>query len=88
MTVFVFPQPQYVACSECGACVPRWEASDHECDKERWLDFQLIRLRDATARFEHDFAAWATTRRGRFEVFYAERTRPPCVAPPLEGGRR
>jgi hypothetical protein len=74
--MFVFPQPQYIACSECGACVPRWEADDHVCDEERWLDYQLVRLRPDIARFEADFGQWLETGRGRFERFYAERSRP------------
>ena len=73
--MFVFPQPQYIACPECGACVPRWEADDHVCDQDRWLDYQLVRLRPDIARFEADFLGWLTTPEGRFEAFYAERSR-------------
>jgi hypothetical protein len=76
LTVFVFPQPQYVACSECGVCMPRWEADDHVCDKERRLDYQVGRLREAITAFEYDLGQWLATRTGRFAVFYAERTRP------------
>lgn len=74
--MFVFPQPQYIACSECGACVPRWEADEHVCDRERWLDYQLVRLRPEIARFETDFRDWLVTSEGRFEQYYAERSRP------------
>lgn len=74
--VFVFPHPQYAACSECGACVPRWDASEHICDKERWLDYQIVRLRPQIAKLECDFGEWCATSAGRFSVFYAERTRP------------
>jgi hypothetical protein len=74
--MFVFPQPQYIACSECGACVPRWEDDDHVCDEDRWLDYQLVRLRPDIARFEADFGQWLETEAGRFERFYAERSRP------------
>ena len=74
--MFVFPQPQYIACAECGACVPRWEADEHECDQERWLDYQLVRLRPDIARFETDFRTWTETPAGRFELYYAEYRRP------------
>ena len=74
--MFVFPQPQYIACPECGACVPRWEADDHVCDRERWLDYQLVRLRPDIARFEADLREWLATPAGRFELFYARRSRP------------
>ncbi len=73
--MFVFPQPQYIACSECGACVPRAEADEHVCDRERWLDYQLVRLRPEIARFEDDLVEWLHTDEGRFERYYAERSR-------------
>jgi hypothetical protein len=75
-SMFVFPQPQYIACAECGACVPRWESDEHVCDQERWLDYQLVRLRPEIARFESDFREWLGTDRGQFELFYARRSRP------------
>jgi hypothetical protein len=74
--MFVFPQPQYLACPECGECVHRQARSSHECDPQRWLDYQLVRLRPGIARFEADLAVWAETTEGRFAVFYAERSRP------------
>jgi hypothetical protein len=75
LSMFVFPQPQYIACAECGACVPRWESDEHVCDEERWLDYQLVRLRPHIARFEADFREWLTTGRGQFELYYARRSR-------------
>jgi hypothetical protein len=74
--MFVFPQPQYIACSECGACVPRWEAEEHTCDEDRWLDYQIVRLRPDIARFETAFREWLVTDEGQFELYYAERRRP------------
>jgi hypothetical protein len=73
--MFVFPQPQYVACADCGACVPRWESDEHVCDENRWLDYQLVRLRPEIARFEADLRDWLGTVRGMFELYYAERSR-------------
>jgi hypothetical protein len=74
-SMFVFPQPQYIACADCGACVPRWEAEEHVCDRDRWLDYQLVRLRPHIARFEVDFREWLATGEGQFERYYAERSR-------------
>lgn len=73
--MFVFPQPQYVACSQCGACVPRWEADEHVCDRDRYLDYQLVRLRPEIHRFESDVNNWLETPEGKFEEYYAERNR-------------
>ncbi len=74
--MFVFPQPQYIACADCGACVPRAEADDHVCDEERLLDYQLVRLRPDIARFEAELGEWLSTGAGKFECYYAERSRP------------
>jgi hypothetical protein len=74
--MFVFPQPQYIACADCGACVPRSEAEEHVCDRDRWLDYQLVRLRPDIARFESDYRQWAESPEGRFEIYYASRCRP------------
>lgn len=73
--MFVFPQPQYIACADCGACVPRWESEEHVCNEDRWLDYQVVRLRPEIARFEADFREWLATGEGRFELYYAERSR-------------
>ena len=73
--MFVFPQPQYVACPDCGACVPRAQSEEHVCDAERRLEYQLVRLRPEIARFEDDLAEWLASSEGRFERFYAERSR-------------
>lgn len=74
--MFVFPQPHYIACADCGACVPRWESEQHVCNQDRWLDYQLVRLRPEIARFEADVRDWLVTAAGRFELYYAERSRP------------
>lgn len=68
---------KYVSCVECGACVPRNEIDEHDCDSDRWLDYQLVRLRPRIYCFEADYRAWLEGKEGMFEVFYAERTRPP-----------
>src|SRR5581483_7746920 len=68
-----FPQPRYVPCDSCGQPVPREELERHACDRERWLDYQIVALRPQIRRVERDFAAWLETPAGRFEQFYARR---------------
>lgn len=70
-----FPQPQHVACSECGAAVERPMFDDHVCDRERLLDYQLFQLRDEVAALEIDLAAYLDSPAGRFELWCAERDR-------------
>jgi hypothetical protein len=62
-------------CHECGASVDRSEAAQHECDRERWLDFKLFGLRHEVERFERQLGDWLVTPQGRFEAFYAARGR-------------
>lgn len=66
---------RYMPCTDCGASVERTEAELHECDEERRLDFLVFGLRDELERFEHQLAAWLESARGRFEAFYAARSR-------------
>jgi hypothetical protein len=40
--MFGFVQPQYRPCGECGASVPVSEEDTHECDRQRWLDYQMF----------------------------------------------
>jgi hypothetical protein len=70
-----FPQARYMPCSECGASVASFDLGGHVCERERWLDYQLFGLRDELARFEADLGAYLATPAGRFELWYAERTR-------------
>lgn len=70
-----FFRPQYMPCSECGASVAASEVDEHVCDEDRRLDYQLFGLRDAVARFEAELSAYLATPHGRFELWYAERTR-------------
>jgi hypothetical protein len=43
--MFGFMQPQYWPCGECGASVPVSEEDTHECDRQRWLDYQMFQHR-------------------------------------------
>jgi hypothetical protein len=70
-----FPQPQHVACSDCGAAVERSLLDEHVCDRDRLLDYQLFELRDEVAAVEGDLAAYLDSPAGRFELWYAERDR-------------
>jgi hypothetical protein len=73
--MFVLQPPRYIPCPECNACVPNEETDEHVCDQERWLDYQLVKLRPDIARFEVDFREWLKTPAGQFELFVAEKTR-------------
>ncbi len=67
---------RYMPCAKCGASVERTEREKHVCDRERWLDYQLFQRRHELSAFEDELAAYLDTRRGRFDVWYAERRRP------------
>jgi hypothetical protein len=69
----MFPS-RYLPCPECGASLER-HADAHECERERWLEFQLFQLRDEVDRFEAGLAGYLASPQGRFELYYAERER-------------
>lgn len=69
------PQPRYMPCPDCGASVPVRRRERHVCDDERWATYQLFQLRDETAAFDDQLAAYLDSPRGRFELWDAARRR-------------
>jgi hypothetical protein len=67
------PHPRHMPCPECGASVER--DADHSCDRDRWVDYNVSRLRPELDRLEHEVGAYLDTPQGRFEAWYAERRR-------------
>ena len=63
-------------CERCGASVDRGAADEHACEEGRRLDYLVFQLRGEILELEAELAAWLETPGGRFELFYAERTRP------------
>jgi hypothetical protein len=62
-------------CPECGAVVSIASWGDHRCDRDQRMVHQLLKARGEIDRFEEEFARFLATSRGRFEAWYAERTR-------------
>ena len=73
----VFPQPSFMPCEECGASIACAEREQHTCADERKLEYELFQLRHEFADFDAHLSTYLGSPRGRFEVFYAERSRPP-----------
>jgi hypothetical protein len=69
-------ESRYVSCENCGASLEREERDEHACEPERRLDFQVFLLRDELETFEEELDDYLSSPRGRFEVWYATRTRP------------
>ena len=69
----MFPS-RYMPCPDCGASLERRDDA-HECERKRWLEFQLFQLREEVDGFEAELAEYLTSPRGRFELYYAERER-------------
>jgi hypothetical protein len=69
----MFPS-RYMPCPDCGASLERRDDT-HECERERWLEFQLFQLRDEIDEFEVELSGYLASPRGRFELYYAERER-------------
>ena len=69
----MFPS-RYMPCPDCGASLERRDGA-HECERERWLEFQLFQLRGEISEFDAGLAKYLDSPRGRFELYYAERER-------------
>jgi hypothetical protein len=70
-----FPQAQFQPCPDCGAPVAEDQAELHDCDRRRFVEYQMLLLRPAIVRLETDLEAWLRTPQGRFEAYYATRER-------------
>ena len=71
----MFPS-RFMPCPDCGASLDRHDHT-HECQRERWLEFQLFQLRDEIDKLEAELAEYLASPPGRFELYYAEREREP-----------
>jgi hypothetical protein len=65
---------RYMPCPNCGASLERHDHA-HECERERWLAFQLFQLRNEIDKLEAELAEYFASPSGRFELYYAERDR-------------
>ena len=70
-----YPQARYTPCPDCGASVAADEESIHRCERERYVEYQMLLLRLQVAAFEQQFDDWLHTPQGRFETYYAARKR-------------
>jgi hypothetical protein len=75
-----FPQSQFHPCPDCGAPVPEDEDSLHRCDRRRAVEYQMLLLRPEIVAFEDELDAWLCTPQGRFETYYASRSRLAALA--------
>lgn len=60
---------RFMPCPECGASVER--GSEHTCDPERLLDYQMFGLREEIETVQSGFAQFLQTPRGSFEQWLA-----------------
>ena len=64
-------------CDDCGASVARAEREQHRCDLERRLDYEVFQLRGEVDAFDEEFGVYLESPMGRFDAWYAARTRRP-----------
>jgi hypothetical protein len=67
--------PGLIRCEECGVAVAEAAIDEHVCEHERWVTYQAEKLRDGVERLETDITVFLESARGRFELWYAERSR-------------
>lgn len=62
-------------CPECGASVPVAEETEHVCNPDRRVDYELFQLREETAGLDAEIEDYLSSAKGRFEQWYAEHDR-------------
>ena len=83
--MFALPPPRFMPCERCGASVEARRADDHACDEERRLDYLLFQHRYDLVSFDRELAEWLESPEGRFELFYAARSRQRVVSGSMNG---
>jgi hypothetical protein len=65
----------YKACPDCGIAVHASEVEAHECNHEQWVGYQVAKARGEIERIDSELASYLETPRGKFDLWYAVRTR-------------
>jgi hypothetical protein len=66
---------RHLPCPECGASIAKTDLDEHVCDRERWVDYQLLQQRGELERLEDEYRAYLESPAGRFALWYAARRR-------------
>jgi hypothetical protein len=51
------------------------EEISHQCERQRYVEYQMLLLRLQIAAFEQQLTDWLRTPQGRFATYYAARER-------------
>jgi hypothetical protein len=68
--------PGYLDCPECGTSVPLPTLEPHRCDERHRQDHGGRLAASEADAFAAEFGLFLATRHGRFEAYYAARSRP------------
>ena len=69
---------RFIPCEGCGLSVAKGEYAAHVCEPDRRIAYQMIQHEDDLARVEREIHRYLDSPRGRFEAWYAERSRRPA----------
>jgi hypothetical protein len=69
---------RFIPCEGCGLSVAKSEYAAHVCEPDRRIAYQMTQHQDDIARVEKEIRTYLDSPRGRFESWYAERTRRPA----------
>jgi hypothetical protein len=67
-----FSHPPFMPCPECGASVAVAEETQHVCNPQRRVDFELFQLRSEISALSDEIGEYLASAQGRFEQWYAE----------------
>jgi hypothetical protein len=78
-----FSHSPFMPCPDCGASVAVIQETEHVCNPDRRLDFELFQLRVEISSLGAEIEDYLSSAHGRFEQWYAEHERrPECAEEP------
>jgi hypothetical protein len=66
---------RFIPCEGCGISVAKSEYAAHVCEPDRRIAYQMIQHQDDLVGVEKEIRSYLESPKGRFESWYAERTR-------------
>jgi hypothetical protein len=65
----------FTTCTECGVTIPLAAEEEHECRHDQWIAHQVGRVSGEIERIDVELADYLETAHGKFDLWYAQRTR-------------
>jgi hypothetical protein len=69
----------YERCCDCGISIPLGMGDEHVCEREQWISYQVDKASRELRNIDAELRHYLETPQGRFDLWYAQRSRSPSV---------